>query len=576
MLATTDTDPMLRLREVVARRPADLAVVAAEKTLTFAELADRIDRLARSLHHHGLRRGDMVGVSLPRRCELLVALLAVWRIGAAFVPMDPGYPPERLRHTAFAAGVRAVLTDGTGAPWPPEIPTIRADQPAPQVSGPGPADHDDAGLTDEPAYVIFTSGSTGMPKGVQVGRKSVAHLVASLEWFGLYPAAGARVAWNASVSFDASIQQWIRVCRGDAVVLVDDELRTDPPRLAAFLAEHGVTDLDVTPSHWQVLRDHLRQPLRLFVGGEPIPPSMWTELSTRDELRAANLYGPTECTVDSTAAWITGDRPTIGPALSGVRTYVLDDALEPAGTGELYIAGPGVAHGYLGQPGRTAERFLADPFAGDGSRMFRTGDRVRRSADGDLEFLGRTDRQVKIHGYRIEPAEIEAALMTHAAVAAAVVSVHDDPHRGRVLVAHYVGDVPTARLREHLAGLLPAFMAPAALVPLQELPRSASGKVDTAALPAPTFEESGTAQDEGQAPLGPAETLIAEIWADVLGRERVHATDDFFDLGGHSLLALHVIAAIKREWGVRLRSTTVYQLPRLCDLAKHVTELTSR
>ncbi|WP_410638375.1 non-ribosomal peptide synthetase [Amycolatopsis sp. lyj-346] len=576
MPTTADTDLMARLREVVALRPGDLAVVAAGGTLTYAELADRIDGLARTLHHHGVGRGDLIGICLPRRGELLVALLAVWRLGAAFVPMDPVYPPERLHHMASTTGMCAVLTDGTAAPSLFGVPAIRVDESAAEAPEPSPAPRSESGHSDELAYVIFTSGSTGTPLGVQVGRKSLTHLMASLERSGVYPAAGARVAWNASVSFDASVQQWTRVCRGDTIVLLDEEVRRDPQRLAEFLADHGVTDLDVTPSHWQVLRDHVRQPLRLFVGGEPIPPRMWTDLATGDAVRAVNLYGPTECTVDSTAAWITGTRPTIGRALPGVRTYVLGNALEPVRTGELYLAGPGVAHGYRGRPSRTAERFLADPFAGDGSRMYRTGDRVRRSDDGELEFLGRADRQVKIHGFRIEPAEIEAVLATHPGVASAVVVVHDDPHRGRVLVAYCLGAVPAARLREHAAARLPAFMVPAAFVPMRELPRTASGKVDTATLPTPTFEESSEAPGvEDQLPAGPVETLIAQIWAELLGREHVHATDDFFALGGHSLLALHVVAAIKREWGVQLPSTTVYQLPRLRDLARHVAKITA-
>ncbi|SCL25359.1 non-ribosomal peptide synthetase [Micromonospora inyonensis] len=571
MTATETADLLRRFDQVVAERPEDLAVVGPAATptspaVTYAALAARVDRLARAMDRHGVRRGDVVGVCLPRQVDLLASLLAAWRLGAAFVPMDPAYPGARLRAMAVAAGVRTVLAGTSGAPWEAETSTVRVDQ------------LPDDPLTDralpsvdvtpgEPAYVIFTSGSTGTPKGVQVSRGAVTHLVDSLERVGLYPSEPSRVAWNASVSFDASVQQWVRICRGDTVLLIGDDLRTDPQRLADWLRANGATALDVTPTHWQVLAGAVTQPVRLFVGGEPVPPWLWRDLAARSGPTAVNLYGPTECTVDATAAWITGEDPVIGRPLPGVRAYVLDDDLEPARTGELYLAGPGVADGYRGQPGRTAERFLADPVAADGSRMYRTGDRVHQRPDGAMEYLGRTDRQVKVHGFRIEPGEIEAALVAHPDVAAAAVLPYDDPHRGTILVAYHVGAADG--LRDWAADRLPTHLLPASFTALESFPRTVSGKLDLSALPAPRFPaESSTASVGSE-----VESLIADVWGEVLGRSGVGADDDFFALGGHSLLALHVVAAIRKRLGVRLPSIDIYERPRLRDLAERVAEL---
>ncbi|MFE5584085.1 amino acid adenylation domain-containing protein [Kitasatospora sp. NPDC056531] len=564
------TDPQTlvgRFLQSARSFPDRAAVHGGDGTLTFAELGERTARLAGALRALGIGPGDRVGVSVPRGTDWVVAPLAVWRAGAAYVPLDPAYPDDRLAFVAADAGLRAVVSDTDRPAWADGLPVLSPRQP----SRPGAEPDDVVGDSRAPAYVIHTSGSTGRPKGVEVTHASVAALVAGLEERGVYPAGHRVVGWNASLSFDASVQQWVRVCRGDTLVVLTDEDRTDPARLDALLDEHAVTDLDSTPSHWQLIGPRLRpgRALRLLLGGEPVPERLWRSLARTPSVEAWNLYGPTECTVDATAARITGDAPHLGEALAHVRAHVLDDALRPATTGELYLAGPAVALEYVGRPGLTAERFVADPFAADGTRMYRTGDEVRRRPDGALEFLGRTDRQIKIRGFRVEPGELEDRLRAHPQVTAAVAVPCSGPDGDAFLAAYYVlapeGTAGDDDLRAHCAATLPGHLVPSALVRMDALPLTPNGKVDTAALPAAT-SAPGTA---AQPPETELEQLIADVWADVLGRDTVHADENFFALGGHSLVALRVVSRLKRDAGIALRTKDVYRFPRLRDLARH-------
>ncbi|MCB5908817.1 non-ribosomal peptide synthetase [Streptomyces pinistramenti] len=584
------TDLLVRFQQAVAATP-DRHAVRHPDPLTFAELDRQSARLARVLAGHGAAPGRHVGVSLPRGTRLVVALLAVWRAGAAYVPLDPAYPPERLHAMARDAGVEVVLTDDGGPAWPRDVLSlpVTLTPAAPDAAATPPVQV----RAQDPAYVIHTSGSTGVPKGVETTRGAVASLVDGLEQAGIYDGQHRVVAWNASMSFDASVQQWARVCRGDSLVVLDEAERTQPERLAAVLDEHGVHDLDLTPSHWHLLREELLaraaagRRLRLFVGGEPVPVHTWRELAAEREagrLDAVNLYGPTECTVDATAAWIAGPAPHIGRPLPGVRAHVLDAALRPVPLGEegeLHLAGPQVATGYLHRPALTAARFVADPFAADGTRMYRTGDRVRGRADGSIEYLGRADRQVKIRGYRVELGEIEASLAGHPGVAEAVVTLHRNAAAGEQLAAYYVAapasgdggaaaDAPDAdALRAHVGAVLPQFMLPAVYTVLDAMPLTVNGKVDVAALPAP--EPAPVAP--GGVPEGEVETLIAAVWAEVLGRPQIRSDDDFFAMGGHSLIALRVVNRLKKKFGVAMSAREVYRHPRLDDLARHVESL---
>ncbi|MGW6612215.1 non-ribosomal peptide synthetase [Streptomyces erythrochromogenes] len=553
--STVTADLLARLRGVVAAHPGRVAVHAVDGSLDFAELDRRTAALARALRAAGVRRGDRVGVHLARTADLPVALLATWRAGAAYVPLDPAYPAERIAFTAADARLAAVVSADAEPPVPAGVPVLRPTADAPDTEAP------QARFAPHPldsAYVIHTSGSTGRPKGVEVPHGAVADLVAALELSGAYRPEPGVVAWNASVSFDASVQQWVRICRGDTLVVVDDAQRAEPTRLVALLAEHGVTDLDLTPSHWQLLREPLagaRVP-RLFMGGEPVPARTWRELADA-RIDALNLYGPTECTVDAITAPITGPGPHLGEPLPGVRAYLLDGRLVPVtaagAVGELYLAGPGLAHGYPGHPGLTAGRFTADPFATEpGARMYRTGDQARRSSDGLLEYVGRVDRQVKLRGFRVELGEVEHALGALPAVTAAAVTLHEAAPGDHRLAGFVTGaDLRPADLLAELRRTLPAHLVPSTVTVLDSLPLTPNGKVDHAALPAPAAPAAPAA--EPAAAQGGVEEQVAEVWRTVLGVPDIEQTDDFLSLGGHSLAALRVVHLLRRKLNVELQ-----------------------
>jgi amino acid adenylation domain-containing protein len=544
-------------------------VRAADGELSFAELQRASARLAGALRSRGVGRGDRVGVHLPRTTDLVVALLAVLRAGGVCVPMDPGYPGERLALIASDAALTLLVSDRGGITLPPGTaclaPDAGAGAPLPPVPATDPLD---------PAYVIYTSGSTGTPKGVEVSRGAAAALVAALDAADVYRAEPGVVGWNASVSFDASVQQWVRVCRGDTLVLLDEEQRTDAGRLAAAIDRYGITDLDLTPSHWQLLREQFtgRPVPRLFMGGEPIPERTWKELVALG-IDALNLYGPSECTVDSTVARVSGALPHLGEAVPGMRVHLLDRDLNPVAggaTGELYVAGPQLALGYVRRPGLTAERFLPDPFSAEpGARMYRTGDLARRGPGGVLTFAGRADRQLKLRGYRIEPGEIEHALGRHAQVTGAAVRVHEAAPGEELLIGYVTATGAPApsptELLDHLRTMLPAHMVPARITVLDALPLTPSGKIDHQALPAP-----GAAEATGTA--GSLDEQIAEVWRTVLGLEEIESTENFIRLGGHSLAALRVVHVLRRKLGVELQLRHLLDAEDLAGFTESVRE----
>ncbi|MDT5038124.1 MAG: hypothetical protein QOE03_3309 [Micromonosporaceae bacterium] len=572
------TDVWQRFTAVTAVHPQRAAVIAGESTLTFGELGERVESLAAELARRGVGRGSVVGVCLPRCTDLIAAMLAAWRVGAAYLPLDPADPVDRRTWMLHDAGAQLVISRGdallaAGEPGALDVAAPLRNSPAAPVTAGSPLDL---------AYVIYTSGSTGTPKGVQVCRGAVARLVQALEEAGAYPAAPSRVACNASVCFDASVQQWVRVSRGDTVLLVPAEVRTDPEAFTEFLLTREVTDVDLTPTHLALVGEHLEKAvsgrgrrLRLFVGGEPLPARWWSRLAASTGLEALNLYGPTECTVDATVTAVRGTAPHIGWPLPGVAAYVLDDGLRPVpggAVGELYLSGPGLARGYVRQPALTARTFVADPLVGDGRRMYRTGDLVRRRGDGGLEFVARADRQLKLRGFRIEPGEVEAALQQHPAVSGVLVDAVDTP-AGPSLVAYYLGEDEAERLdlRRHTEDRLPAHMVPAIFHRLDAFPVTRSGKVDRTALPVPATAPLPAGRDSPDAPVGPVETVLAEVWRDVLGLDGpVGRMDNFFSLGGHSLGALRVAAAVHKRLPIRMVTRTIYQFPVLRDLAEQL------
>ncbi|MFF8816158.1 amino acid adenylation domain-containing protein [Streptomyces pactum] len=561
-----------------AATPDAVAVIAGGTEVSYRELDDRAARIARLLTGLGAGPEVRVAVALPRSADLVATLLAVARTGAGYVPLDPEHPADRTAYILADAAPAVLVTDSSAAPadtagGPVRLllddPDVR-DRLAAPAAGAGPAPHT-AGA--HPAYTIYTSGSTGRPKGVVVTRDNLANFVADMrERCALGP--GDRLAAVTTVAFDiAALELYVPLVSGATVVLATrDEVR-DIPRLADLLTRTGATVMQATPTLWQALaadRPDALAGLRALVGGEALPAPLAARL-TGLTAGVTNLYGPTETTVWSTAARLdgTGGTPAIGRPVTRTRVYVLDAGLTPAPpgvAGDLYIAGDGVARGYVGRPGLTAERFVACPFGGPGERMYRTGDVVRWTAGGDLEFVGRSDDQVKIRGFRIEPGEIEAVLGELPQVSQAAVVARADGGEQR-LVAYVVPapdtEVTVAGIRDGVAARLPEYMVPAAVVVLPELPRTPNGKTDRNALPAPDI----TARTTGGAPRTPQEEILANLFAEILGLPAVGTDDNFFHLGGHSLHATRLISRVRAAFGVELPLRALWEAPTVAGLA---------
>ncbi|MFE6750926.1 amino acid adenylation domain-containing protein [Kitasatospora purpeofusca] len=581
----------------VAETPDATALVFGEQRLSFAELDARAALLAERLRAAGAGPGTVVALALPRSAETVVAVLAVLRSGAASLPLDAEYPADRTAAMLADAAPGIVLTDER---WP--LPELLADLPVLPVHGPRPEAAPAPAAAPDPAdaaYVVYTSGSTGRPKGVVVGHGSIAALLASHRaptgpiGAGERDGGRRRVALTASLCFDASWDGLLWLLAGHELHLVGDEVRRDAAALVRHLRTERIDVLEVTPSYAEQLLDEGLldtaapqgpAPALVLLGGEAVGQSLWTRLRETPGVEAHNLYGPTESTVDALVQpFADSERPSLGRAVLGTRTLVLDEHLAPVPVGvpgELYLGGAGLARGYLGRPALTAERFVADPFT-PGARMYRTGDLVRRTRDGGIDYLGRTDHQVKIRGFRIELGEIEHVLTRHPRVLAATVTAHQDGAAGPRLVAHVVpdragdrahGPLDQAELRAFAAESLPGYMVPAAIVPLDALPLTASGKVDRRALPAPDF----ALLPGGRAPRTPREELLCALFAEVLGVERVSIDDGFFDLGGHSLLAMKLLgrirAALTAELGERadLGMRALFEAPTPAGLARRL------
>ncbi len=597
----------------LARRPEATAVVCEGRTLSYAELDARAERLARTLRGRGVGPESRVGVCLARTEWLAVAILGVWKAGGAYVPMDPGYPAARLEFMVADARLPLVVTDLATLKSAQELSTntvvvdaLDPDEPdldPPLDAAAGPDGEPAAGTparAGNAAYVIYTSGSTGEPKGVTVTQGNAARLFHSCDEHFDFDA-GDVWALSHSYAFDFSVWElWGALSKGGRVVVVPGETARDPAAVVDLLRAERVTVLSQTPAAFQGLRAHLAQTGRSFAeldlrtvvfGGDALRVTDYRDwfAGPREGLpRLVNMYGITETTVHVTYRELTeadtraGALSPIGAPLSDLRCHVLDrhGRLVPFGVpGELYVSGAGVARGYLGRPGLTAERFLPDPFGPAGGRLYRTGDRVRRLPDGRLDFLGRVDAQVKIRGFRIEPGEIEAGLRSARGVVDAAVVTRTDQEGTARLVAHVatgdaaVGDaVPdvTRRLREHLGAFLPGHMIPALILLHPALPLTAHGKVDRKALELLAGAEP---RRSGPAPRTATESLLAAIWAEVLGLGQVGAEDNFFHLGGDSILALRVVGR-GRAAGLALTIPDVFRHQVLADLARHAERTT--
>ncbi|MET0398368.1 MAG: amino acid adenylation domain-containing protein, partial [Longimicrobiaceae bacterium] len=570
--------------EQAARTPGAVAVVADGREVTYAELESGANRLAHRLRALGVGPEVRVGVALERGAGLVVALLGTLRAGGVYLPLDPAHPGERMAYMLADSGASVLLAPAAVQDSVPSFGGARVCLDADREAIAGEPDTaPESGVDPQnAAYVIYTSGSTGRPKGVVVAHRSAVNLLAgALETIGAGP--GSRVLHVASIGFDASLLEiFVALLAGAQLHVADRETVLAPERLGALLKEREIDVMVTIP----VLLDRLPAAefpalLTVCMGGDRCSgetAALWS--SGR---RLLNMYGPTETTIYTTAhlcAPGAAETPPIGRPVPNARAYVLDAWGEPAPVGmpgELYMGGPGVARGYLGRPELTAERFVPDPFAGEpGERLYRTGDRARWRADGELEFLGRTDAQVKIRGMRIEPGEVEGVLAGLPQVREAAVVVREDKPGDKRLVAYVVPqegeELSTAELRAGLAERLPEYMVPGAFVTLEKLPLGVSGKVDRRALPAP---ERGGALAAYIAPRTPVEEVLAEIWAEVLKTERVGAGDNFFELGGHSLLATQVISRLRQAFGVEVPLKALFEAPTVAGLAARVEELRS-
>ncbi|GCE00490.1 non-ribosomal peptide synthetase [Embleya hyalina] len=623
-----------------AAAPDTVAVVCSGRFLTYRQVASAAYVFAERLHRAGVGQGDLVAIELPRTGEQVAAVLGVLASGAAYLPLDPGHPAERLAFIRSDARVAAIVrntgapaSDGPGSPGAhataPRVPDIPAeptrvhpvtpaepivpDAPAdparlrlvapaeplvlaaPDLNGPdlfgaepgrvrpptGPAPSD-------PAYVIYTSGSTGRPKGVQIPHLALANLLASMrDRLGAGP--GDRWLGLTSLSFDIStVELLLPLTTGARVVLVPDDRHRDGHAQLALLERHAVSHVQATPSGWRVLlAAGLHRPgLTAITGGEALPAPLAAEL--RGVVgRLVNVYGPTETTVWSTYAEVdSAAAPGIGRPLANTRAYVLDGRLHPVPeglVGELFLGGDGVAHGYPGLPGLTAERFVADPFGPPGARLYRTGDLVRHAPDGGLDYVGRTDAQVKLRGHRIELGEIESRLAAHPGIAQAAIRLLDPDGEHARLVGYLVpepGRPPVApgELRAFLARTLPSAMVPTGFLALDAFPLTPNGKLDRARLPepAPTRPEPIDPTDAFRAVVGPADDLteaVRTIWAEVLRLDDIGVDEDLFDLGGHSLTITRIAARIRKRLGVEVPLDVFFDTPTVGGVTDAVRDL---
>ncbi|MEV4258018.1 amino acid adenylation domain-containing protein, partial [Spirillospora sp. NPDC049652] len=550
------TGSLAELFEGRARRSPDaVAVVFGDVCWTFAELDARANRVARTLAGRGVGREDLVGVRLERSADLIAVLLGVVKAGAAYLPIDPSYPSERIAFMlADASPVLVVDGEFLGSLDPDGTPIDV------HVGG------------DQLAYVIYTSGSTGAPKGVAVTHANVADFCADEAWTDEVLE---RVLVQANHAFDASTYEiWAPLLRGGRLVIVPPG-EVDVRERAGLIAEHGVTNVHATAGLFAALAEQAPEMFagvrEVSTGGDVVSPvAVRALLEAHPDLVVRTTYGPTETTAFTTQLPLTAARQVLGTIplgrpMDNARAYVLDEYLRPVPPGvigELYVAGRGVARGYIANPALTAERFVACPF-GSGGRMYRTGDLVRWTSEGLLEFAGRVDDQVKIRGFRVELAEIEAVLAAHDAVSQVVVLAREDQPGTKRLIAYAVTDTSPEALREHVAAKLPDYMVPAAVVLLDEFPVTVNGKVDRAALPAPDFGAGAG----GRAPATPGEAVLCGLFAEILGLESVGADDSFFELGGDSIMSMLVVSRARRE-GLVITARQVFEEKTPAALAR--------
>ena len=550
------------------RTPNAVALVFEGDSLTYRELNEQANRVARYLRETGVESGELVGLLMPRSLRMVVGLIGILKAGAAYLPLDERFPAERLSFMLKDSVARVVLSD---TDWN-KIDDYSAED----------LDHDIS--SEQRAYVIYTSGSTGQPKGVEVSHRSVVNLFHSMSSQNLLNAADTMLAVT-TLSFDVAAAEIIfPLILGARVVIASREVAADGVQLARLLASCGATVMQATPATWRLLLDagwEGDRRLRVFSTGEALPRPLADQLLPKCA-ELWNLYGPSETTIFSSVIRVpdgTGAVP-IGPPLSNTKFYLVDQFMNPVPIGiygELCIGGAGLAHGYLNRPELTAEKFIPDPFGTEaGARLYRTGDLMRYREDGNLEFAGRLDHQVKVRGFRIELGEVEAALSRHDSVRAAVVVAREERPGEQRLVAYVAGHqngLPTAsEWRTFLIQRLPEYMIPSLFINLETLPLLPNGKVNRHALPAPDSSRPELRRPFA-APENPTQSRLVELWMNVLALDQVGIDDDFFELGGDSILATRLVSRVRRTFGVELPLRELFWKPTVSELAPVIEEL---
>ena len=580
VLSTEPSDVVCLFETQADRCPDAVAVVYGDQHITYRELRCLADRIAEQLTGAGIRPEEAIGICLPRGTEMVAGMLGIVKAGGAYVPLDPAHPHERIALILNASGIETIVTQSDLSrvfdPAPLRLILVDGHRPNAECRGVPPR----SPSPDNCAYWIYTSGTTGTPKGVQVTHGALANCLQGFRRIVGIQAHDVMLALT-TLSFDiATLEILLPLTAGARVVVSSRDEAIDGARLAQLMANQRVSIMQATPSTWRLLLDSGWQNGYLHTmlcGGEAMPGALSRQLLDQGG-HVWNLYGPTETTIWSTARRVSPGTANgraadvveaIGGPIAGTQVHVLDAHGHPAPIGVqgiLHIAGAGLARGYVGQPGLTAERFLPDPLAGvPGSRMYNTGDVCRHLRDGDIEFLGRLDGQVKIRGFRVEIEEIEGVLRALEGIReCVVVCAGENPSVGEALIAYLVADnhVPTLALRAHLHRLLPDYMIPSRFVQLQSIPRTPNGKLDRRSLAASEAPVQQTTLPDTP-PRTATEQTIAEIWASVLGGERPSIHDLFFDIGGHSAAAARVVAGINRKLGVRLPLRSLYTDPLL-------------
>src|SRR6266700_2312322 len=564
-------------------RPNAVAVAFGTETATYLDLEQRANRIARRLRAQGVRPESRVALLLPRSTNIYAAILGILKAGAAYVPLDPEYPADRVAYILEDSGAESLLTTADlaerHAAYRGAIVRLDADLAEIDAHSPARLPHNGVGVGPRDlCYVIYTSGSTGRPKGVMIEHRSACHLVcAEGRIFAVRPED--RVYQGFSLAFDASVEEvWLAFHAGARLVAATARMAHAGPDLARMLSEAGVTVLSCVPTLLAMVSEDVPTLRLLIFGGEKCPDQL-AERWARPGRRLVNTYGPTEATVIATYTDLLPGKPvTIGRAVPGYRVYLLDDGLRPVPTGEMgeiWIGGVGVARGYVGLPGSTEARFLPDPFATPeegGARIYRTGDFGRIDGEGNIEFLGRVDSQVKLRGFRVELSEIESLLFQADGLLAAACSVREDVPGAQQLVAYVVprsgGQVDEEHLRSYLRGRLPSYMVPALIETVTDLPRLPSGKLDRASLPAPQARAAAL-RVEVKPPRTQTERRLAGVWEEIFRPQPVSIDDDFFlDLGGHSLLAARMVSELRKDpQFASVSMAEVYDHPTIALLA---------